>query len=243
MAASQSHPSALYNLGRCFEYGKGVRQDFDRAVTYYRLGAELGDSAAQNSFGIFLERGIGIQPNLALAAQYYKLAAAQGHPDGANNLGFCLEHGRGVEPNIEAAADCSRFAANHGHSEAKINYRRCLRLLGRWAVPDRFDSVSDRFTADARFAKLFIDCLEDREALEGASPELVASIQRLKTEMGGPADSPRENVKLATVELSKKVSSVVRLEEDSRSTLTAVKTAFTGSAAESIEREIAILKN
>jgi hypothetical protein len=81
MAASQSHPSALYNFGRCLEYGKGIGHDFDRAAKYYRLGAELGNSAAQNSFGMFLERGIGVQQNLALAAQYYRRASDMHFPD------------------------------------------------------------------------------------------------------------------------------------------------------------------
>jgi serine/threonine protein kinase len=58
-------------------------------------------------------------------------------------LGFCLEHGRGVCQNIELAAEYYKRAADCGHPEAEQNYQRCLRLLGRWNVPDRSSIVSE----------------------------------------------------------------------------------------------------
>jgi TPR repeat protein len=110
----------MYNFGRCLEYGKGIDKDFLRAAKYYRLSAELENSAAQNSFGICLERGIGVHKNLFLAAQYYQRAAQQGHPDGANNFGFCLEHGRGVEQNIELATTASFVTRTMGTTRSLI---------------------------------------------------------------------------------------------------------------------------
>jgi hypothetical protein len=185
-SASQSHPGGLYNFGRCLEYGKGIPQDFIRAAKFYRLAAELNDPAAENSFGICLERGIGVASNYALATRYYQRSAAHGDPDGANNLGFCLEHGRGTRVDIEAAASCYKFARDHGHPEGEINYRRCTRILGRWEVPDRSSTLSDRASADTDWLNLFTADLGDSDN----SDELLLSIERLKSEMAGPPDRP-----------------------------------------------------
>jgi serine/threonine protein kinase len=48
-----------------------------------------------------------------------------------------------VNQNIESAAEYYKLAADGGHPEADQNYRRCLRLLGRWTVPDRSSAASE----------------------------------------------------------------------------------------------------
>jgi TPR repeat protein len=141
-AASQKHAAGMNNFGRCLEYGQGVERNLLRAAKYYRMAADLKNADGANNFGICLERGIGVRVNLELAAEYYRRAADHGHADGANNFGFCLEHGRGVNQNIQSAADYYKRAADRGHPEADVGYRRCLRLLGRWSVPDRSSQAS-----------------------------------------------------------------------------------------------------
>jgi TPR repeat protein len=201
------------------EYGKGIEKDLIRAAKYYRLAAELNKPSAENSFGICLERGIGVDSNLFLAARYYKRSAEHGNPAGANNLGFCLEHGRGVKQDFEAAAECYKFARDHGHSEADLNYRRCLRILSRWDVPDRSSLISDSRPLDDHFAHLFIDCLKDSDA----SPELISSIERLKVAMT-KFDCPELTAKLVGGKLLYKCSSNVEVMVESDGKLTAVKT-------------------
>jgi hypothetical protein len=144
MAASQNHAAGMNNFGRCLEYGQEVEPDLLRAAKYYRLASELQNADGENNFGICLERGIGVRSNVELAAEYYRRAADHGHADGANNFGFCLEHGRGVRQNIEMAAEYYQLAANRRHPEAEQNRRRCLRLLGRWTVPDRSREASEQ---------------------------------------------------------------------------------------------------
>jgi TPR repeat protein len=101
-AASQLHPSGLYNFGRYFECGLGIERDSVRAAKYYHKAAELGKLCAQNSFAICLKRGTGIRSNQALAAHCFELSAMQGNRDEANNLGFCLEHVRSVKKDIRS---------------------------------------------------------------------------------------------------------------------------------------------
>jgi TPR repeat protein len=237
-AASHSHPAGTYNFGRCLEYGLGVDCDLVEAAQYYRKAAEFGDSSAQNSFGVFLEAGIGIRSNMTMAAHYYEQSAMNCDSDGANNFGFCLEHGRGVEQNIKAASEWYRFAKDHKHPEGEVNYRRRLRLLDRWTVPDRSSQIADRPKTDD-VAQMFIDSVEDSKG----TTELTASIERLKETMLKCGKCSGPTAKWKNSELSIGNSSVVTLTKDRDGTFLAVKTAKVPDASELIRHEIAILKD
>jgi TPR repeat protein/serine/threonine protein kinase len=235
MAGSQSNSAALYNFGRCLEYGKGVQQDLNRAAKYYRLSAELNNAMAENSFGICLEHGIGVHSNKALAVLYYKRSALHGDPDGANNLGFCLEHGRGVKQDIEAAVECYKFARDHGHPEGDLNYRRCLRILDRWDVPDRSSKIADHLPSDDYFFHLFANNVKDPKA----RPEIIASIERLKSTVpiGVKVKSEWIGGKLWDSSTSK-----VKLIADSDGKLTALKTLSSESVIKLFQRGLENLK-
>jgi TPR repeat protein len=148
----------------------------ERATKYYRMGAEKGNAAAQNSFGICPERGIGAHKNLSFAAQFYRRAADQGHADGENNFGFCLEHGRGVRQNFEMALDYYRFAADRGHPEAKLNCARCLRLLGRWEPPDRFSNSISHPPSRHHLSEIFGDIRQSPVPLADDERQLVSAL-------------------------------------------------------------------
>jgi hypothetical protein len=195
------------------------------------LAADLGNAAAQNSFGVCLERGIGVKSNLALAARYYRRSAAQGNSDGANNFGFCLERGRGVNENIEAAAECYAFAAECGHPEGELNYRRCLRILGRFES-DRSSRVSNQSQSDHFLTKLFLDCLNDSEAIDRAHPETIASIQRLNDSIAPRTNGPGQSAVFVT---ETALTKVVKLVENSDGNWEIVKSAVD-------PREVDILK-
>lgn len=60
-SAAKGVPEGMYQLGLCYERGKGVRPDAKRAVAYYRQAAELGLVNAQVALAICLERGEGVE--------------------------------------------------------------------------------------------------------------------------------------------------------------------------------------
>ena len=68
-----------YVLGNCFYYGKGIEQDYEKAVYYYKLGAKKGNSSAQYYLGDCYYSGYGVIKNYKKAVYYYELAAKQGH--------------------------------------------------------------------------------------------------------------------------------------------------------------------
>ena len=48
-AAEKGNANAQYNLGSCYEYGKGVSVDYTEAVKWYRKAAEQGDEDAKKA--------------------------------------------------------------------------------------------------------------------------------------------------------------------------------------------------
>ena len=49
LAADQGNAVAQYNLGICYEFGKGVAKDLDEAIRLYRLAAEQGHENAKKA--------------------------------------------------------------------------------------------------------------------------------------------------------------------------------------------------
>ncbi len=49
--AGQGQAEAQYQLGRMYDNGQGVTQDYKEAAKWYRMAAEQGNSMAQNSIG------------------------------------------------------------------------------------------------------------------------------------------------------------------------------------------------
>ena len=50
-AAEQGIVEAQLSLGQSYATGRGVPEDFGKAVKYFRLAAERGNAEAQNSLG------------------------------------------------------------------------------------------------------------------------------------------------------------------------------------------------
>ncbi|PWN92972.1 HCP-like protein, partial [Acaromyces ingoldii] len=71
---------SVYELGKCFCYGWGVKLDKLMALEYFELAAKLGDSDAQAEAGALLAAGKGgCKKDLRKAAMYYRMAEAQGY--------------------------------------------------------------------------------------------------------------------------------------------------------------------
>ncbi len=95
-AAQQDYPPALYNLGKCYEFGFGCIQDHSKAFKSYLKGAKLGHAKALYRLGKCYEMGIGCTINLSTALKCYMVAATS---DQLSNYhaGYCFEHGIGCQ--------------------------------------------------------------------------------------------------------------------------------------------------
>ena len=77
--AEQGNADAQSNLGKMYNYGKGVPQDYKEAVRWYRLAAAQGHAAAQYKLGSMYHYGQDVPRDFVQAHMWSSLAAAQGH--------------------------------------------------------------------------------------------------------------------------------------------------------------------
>lgn len=70
---------SVYELGKCYCYGWGVKMDKKMGLEYFEISAKLGDSDAAAEAGALYASGKGCKKDLKKAAKYYRMAAAQGY--------------------------------------------------------------------------------------------------------------------------------------------------------------------
>ncbi|MBO0755425.1 MAG: sel1 repeat family protein [Bradyrhizobiaceae bacterium] len=64
-------------LGFMYATGRGVPQNFERAVDWYRRAAEQGDPTAQYLLGLMYDKGQGVRQDWVLAHKWLILAAGK----------------------------------------------------------------------------------------------------------------------------------------------------------------------
>jgi uncharacterized protein len=75
--ASHGNAHAQTVLGFMYENGRGVPQNFERAVEWYRRAAAQGDPTAQYLLGLMYDKGHGVQQDWVLAHKWLILAAGK----------------------------------------------------------------------------------------------------------------------------------------------------------------------
>lgn len=117
---------AKCDLGTCYERGKGVERDIERAISLYRSAAHDGHMRAQFHLARCHANGLGTLPvDWARAVTLYKRAARQGHVPSICNLGVCYHNGRGVERDTTRAVTLYRDAAVQDYARAWYNLGVC----------------------------------------------------------------------------------------------------------------------
>ena len=120
-AAEGGHAVAQYNLGCCYNLGKGVAQDAMAAAEWFAKAAAQGLYYAQYILGVSYEHGDGIAQDSNAAASWYAKAAAQGYAGAQFSLGVLYKNGEGVEQDFKAAAALFAKAAASGNTDAQYN--------------------------------------------------------------------------------------------------------------------------
>ncbi len=123
--AKRNDAIAQNTLGWCYEHGKGVEQDFKKAVEWYRKSAEQDNAEAQTNLGDCYHDGKGIDPDYETAVKWFKKAAKKGYPRAQYYLGVCYDEGHGVEQNFKTAVKWYEQAAKNGNTDAKYRLANC----------------------------------------------------------------------------------------------------------------------
>ena len=95
-AAEQGDANAQYNLGRAYQLGFGVPQDYTEAAKWTKEAAEQGKVAAQLLLGYAYSDGEGVPQDNNKAAKWFRLAAEQGLVAAQFNIGLAYYQGEGV---------------------------------------------------------------------------------------------------------------------------------------------------
>jgi TPR repeat protein len=110
--AAKGDAQAELDLGRAYHLGKGVPQDFAKAVEFYRQAAAQGNAKAMYNLGYIYQHGQGVPPDGAAAAQWFQKAADLGLPAAQLELGLFYFFGdEGLEKDYASAAKWLTLAA------------------------------------------------------------------------------------------------------------------------------------
>jgi TPR repeat protein len=120
-AAEYSHTLAIYHLGRLYEAGRGVHQDYLQAIKYYKIARNLGNTDALYQLGIIYEHGKGTSLNNNKAIDYYTQAAEKGSTLAQFTLGRLSEEGKLVSNSILEAV--KRYSISNAQGNDNAHHR------------------------------------------------------------------------------------------------------------------------
>lgn len=102
-AADKGHKKAQYRLGFCYDKGRGITEDDNKAFYWYSKAAAQNHAKAQYQLGRCYKKGEGTQPDLAKAVEYFQKSAKQDNADAQYALGKCYLKGQGVKADEQKA--------------------------------------------------------------------------------------------------------------------------------------------
>jgi uncharacterized protein len=146
---------AQMSIAGMYSSGQGVQQSFTEAVKWYRLGAEQGDSIAQNNLAILL-----FSINSEEALQWMIIAAERGVPFAQSGLGDIYSEGISLPENLR---NCYK-----DNSKAFEWYQRA----GEGGFPYAYHRLGELYTNGKGIKKDEIEAVKcyEKAAEQGYSP-------------------------------------------------------------------------
>lgn len=138
MAAEQGHAEAQFNLGYCYDLGKGLVQDGTKGLKWYRKAAEQEFTIAQYKLGI--RYSLGFTKRKTECIKWLHKAAEHGLIVAQYFLATCYQHGEGVVQNHTESAKWYRIAAEQGYAKAQYQLGVCY-STGLGVTEDRTEAV------------------------------------------------------------------------------------------------------
>jgi TPR repeat protein len=133
--AARGKAEALYNLGCCYDTGKGVPQSYERAAELWKLAAAKGHASALCNLGNLYSNGKGVPQSYERAAELFPQAAAQGDADAQNNLGYLYCNGLGAPKDVARGVALWKQAAAGGNKKAADVLREIGEAVPQGATP------------------------------------------------------------------------------------------------------------
>ena len=111
----------LFEIAEGYYYGKGINQDYNEAIKWYKRSAEqlTHGMAAQRRLAEIYEEGTIVPQDYKKAFKWYMETAKNGDVDAMYKIGVYYLEGKGVKQNKEKAVACFEEAAIYGSKEAE----------------------------------------------------------------------------------------------------------------------------
>ena len=130
-AAQRGDTAAQNNIGVMYANGRGVDQDFNEAINWFRRAAEQGNTSARSNLcqiyihlGVMYANGVGVDQDYEQAFDWFRRAADQRHALAQYNLGVMYANGDHVVRDDAEAVKWFSKAAEQGDIEAQFALRR-----------------------------------------------------------------------------------------------------------------------
>jgi uncharacterized protein len=135
-AANRGYIEAHYMVGRMYDDGKGVLQDYNQVVFWYRKAAEQGSALAQIFLGESYSAGNGVPQDYNQAALWFGKAADQGDATAQRKLAWMYYRGQGVPKDyVEAHKWFNLAATNTNEKESRDKAIKNRDLLAQLMTP------------------------------------------------------------------------------------------------------------
>ncbi len=121
LEAQSDNPRAQNLIGLMYDLGKGVPEDDEVAVRWYRLAASQGYPDGLYNLGLMHLEGTGVAQDDAAALALFREAADQGDARAQNRVGLLYDSGKGTEEDDDEAVAWYRKAAEQSYASAQYN--------------------------------------------------------------------------------------------------------------------------
>ena len=150
--AQNGNANFQYNLGRCYDRGLKVAQDYKQALYWYQKAAEQGHDKAANNLGCMYLDGRGVEQDYEKAAYWLELSAQKNDTLAILNLGCMYEDGNlGGSQNYDKAFEYYQKADKLGCAPAAYELGHCFEVgVGTKANPKKAFSFYKK-SADAGY--------------------------------------------------------------------------------------------
>ncbi len=104
--------SSCNNLANIYDNGLGVKQDYFKAVTYYKKACKNDMKISCTNLGIKYYNGQGVRQDYTKAKEYFEDACYKGELNACNNLGLMYSNGIGAKQDYFKAKTFFEKACN-----------------------------------------------------------------------------------------------------------------------------------
>jgi TPR repeat protein len=177
--AEQGDARAQNAIGRRYDEGQGVPQDYVEAVRWYRMAAEQDDAYGENNLGVMYYQGHGVPQDYVQAMKWCRKALAQGNDLARWNIDL-LGDNSGVLKADPELRQSYRDAADKGDPDAQ--YAIGLMYLEGQGEPQDYVQAHTWLNLAASASGFYVYRKKRDEAAARMTPAQIAEAQKLARE-------------------------------------------------------------